>query len=198
VTVSWRGLILALGCLAGVAAGIHALAATPIACPPGAVRVEARPPAGLEEWCERRDPAGTPVRHGAYRAFYPGGRLKVEGQFDEGLRVGGWTYWHGNGIGPGRGQKKEEGEYRAGREHGRWTRWHSLGPRREEGEYRQGVRQGRWTFWSELGQILREGEYRDGQEVGVWRAWSPSGTACPPEDRGAPAPLSDGRAGVSA
>jgi hypothetical protein len=165
---------------------------------PGGTLVEARPPAGREEWCARRSADGRAIRHGPYRAWYPDGRLKIEGEFVEGEKSGRWTFWHGNGLWYGRGQKKEEGEYRHGREQGSWTRWYSLGPKRDEGGYQAGVRQGRWAFWHELGQKDREGEYRDGREAGVWLRWTKQGEACGPEDHGLPAQASDDRAGVSA
>jgi len=176
---------------------LRARADAPVACPEGARRVEARSPSGLEQWCERPGQAGRVVRDGPYRAWYPSGRLKIEGQLADGLKTGAWTYWHGNGIAGGRGQASEAGEYRAGREHGRWMRWHSLGSPREAGEYRDGVRQGRWAVWSEIGVPLGEGEYRDGQRTGVWQRWNAKGEACPPEDVGPPVPASDERAGVS-
>lgn len=167
-----------------------------IACPRGTALTGARPPAGREQWCEKLDQSGNRVRHGPYRAWYPDGRIKIEGQFVEGDRSGRWTFWHGNGLWDGKGQKKEEGEFRAGKEHGLWTRWYSLGPKRDEGEYRDGVKRGRWASWHELGQKEREGQYLDGQEVGVWRRWNQKGEACPPEDRGTPAPASGDQGGV--
>jgi hypothetical protein len=169
-----------------------------ITCPAGTTAADARPPAGREEWCERVGRDGSRIRHGPYRAWYPDGRLKIEGQFVEGDKSGHWTFWHGNGLWYGRGQKKEEGEFRAGREDGRWIRWYSLGPKRDEGGYRNGVRQGRWTFWHELGQKDREGDYRDGQETGIWLRWNKKGEDCGPEDQGMPILPSDDRAGVSA
>ncbi len=168
-----------------------------IACPGGTALTEARPPAGREQWCERLDQSGNRVRHGPYRAWYPDGRIKIEGQFVEGDKSGRWTFWHGNGLWDGKGQKKEEGEFRAGKEHGVWTRWYSLGPKRDEGEYRDGVKRGRWAFWYELGQKEREGQYLDGQEVEVWLRWNQNGNVCPPEDRGTAVQRSDDPEGSS-
>jgi hypothetical protein len=176
---------------------VRAGAAASIACP-GGFRIDARSPAGAEQWCARRAAGGRQVRHGDYRAWYPDGRLKIAGAFVEGQKSGRWTFWHGNGLPYARGQKKEEGEYRAGRESGRWTRWHSLGTEREEGEYREGVPVGRWRFWDELGQPEREGEYQAGQETGRWLRWNRQGLPCPPEEHGPAVAPSDERAGVSA
>jgi hypothetical protein len=171
----------AVGALLGTAALAGLLARAPadhsLACPAGTARVEARPPAGPEAWCERDG-----RRDGPYRAWYPRGRLKIEGAFADGRKTGRWTYWHGNGLHRRlAGQKKEEGEYRDGREQGRWTRWHALGPKREEGGYVDGRREGRWTVWSEIGVKLAEGEYRDDHETGTWLRWSAKGEPCPPE-----------------
>jgi hypothetical protein len=187
---------------AGTMVGLAMLLGLPavnadVTCSGGTAVVEARPPAGREEWCERRGAAGRPIRQGPYRAWYPNGRLKIEGEFLDGEKSGRWTFWHGNGLWPGRGQKKEEGEYRQGREQGTWTRWYSLGPKRDEGNYRDGIRQGRWTFWHELGQKAREGDYRDGREAGVWLRWSKQGEPCAPEEHGTPLAAADDRAGVS-
>jgi hypothetical protein len=190
--------VLAVLVIAAVAAlAIRARADGPLRCPAGTRRVEARPPAGLEEWCERSSPAGGGVREGPYRARYPGGRLKAEGGFAAGRKTGPWTYWYGNGLAGGRGQAREAGEYDDGMERGRWTRWYAGGSVREAGDYRGGRRHGRWAFWSEIGIKEREGEYRDGQPVGVWQRWTPQGVACPPEPLGPGVLPSDERAGVS-
>lgn len=188
MTLRRAALLLAPLAAGTVVAAVAARASAPLACPGDARRVEARPPAGPEEWCERPGADGRAVREGPYRAYYPDGRLKVEGRFAAGRKTGRWTYWHGNGLAGGRGRAREAGEYREGREHGAWTRWHASGIPRETGEYRDGVRAGRWTFWTEIGVKEREGEYRDGQPVGVWHRWNAQGVACPPEDRGQPAP----------
>jgi hypothetical protein len=176
----WLGLALsAAAAIVLVPAIRHGLDEPPLTCPAGATRVEARPPAGPEAWCER---AGR--REGPYRAWYPKGRLKIEGAYAEGKKAGRWTYWHGNGILGGRGQRKEEGEYRDGKEHGPWTRWHALGPRLEAGPYVDGRREGRWTTWSEIGVKLAEGEYREDREIGAWLRWSARGEPCRPAGPG--------------
>jgi hypothetical protein len=157
-----------------------------IACPEGTSRAEAEPPAGREQWCERLDRSGTRTRHGPYRASYPDGRPKIQGQFVEGRKAGRWTFWYGNGILFGSGVKREEGEFQNGKEHGLWSRWYDFNVKWEEGEYREGLRDGTWTSWYPVGAKAREGDYRGDREVGVWRSWSPRGEECSPEDHGAP------------
>lgn len=193
-----RGLVVFLGVMVVVPLAYLAYGLQPtIACPEGTIRAETRPPAGREQWCERRDQDGKSIRHGPYRAWYADGGLKIEGQFLEGQKSDRWTFWHGNGLLYGKGAKKEEGEFRHGKEHGLWTRWYDFNVKLEEGEYRDGVKHGRWTFWYQIAQKAREGEYWDDQEVGVWLRWNQKGEVCAPEDLGSPVQRSDERAGVS-
>jgi hypothetical protein len=182
-----RALIVAVTVLSGgvVLAVIRSRGELLVTCPDGTVLAEARPPVGREQWCERL-PLGIDRRHGPYRAWYPDGRVKIEGQFVNGRKAGRWVFWHGNGILNGKGVKREEGEFREGREHGRWTRWRDSDITLEEGEYRDGVRHGLWRRYSVLGIKEAEGQYSEGAESGVWYRWNEKGESCPPEDHGAP------------
>ncbi|MCM2279926.1 MAG: hypothetical protein NDJ89_17770 [Oligoflexia bacterium] len=48
--------------------------------------------------CEqRRGKAGRDVNHGAYREWYPNGRLALEGEYREGARSGKWFEWDEQG-----------------------------------------------------------------------------------------------------
>jgi hypothetical protein len=76
-------------------------------------------------WCVRSDG----VRHGPHASWFRDGNLSRQGRYDDGVRVGRWTYYHPNG------QPKVEGEY--AREAGTPIEGKMFGPwigRDEQGE----------------------------------------------------------------
>lgn len=170
-----RLLPLALGAAAGLLALVVSLppAARPIAaCPDGARVTGDAPPRGAQQWCERVFGGGPPARHGPYRAWHANGRIKVDGAYADGLKVGRWTFWHANG------RRQEEGEFRADREEGVWARWYESGHPLDAGGYRDGARWGRWTRWHPNGEKAEEGEYAAGAETGARARWSIKGEPC--------------------
>ena len=54
-------------------------------------------------------------KNGVYRAYYPNGQLKIEGNYKDGKEDGFWTVWYENG------KKKAEGNYKNGDQVGKWT-----------------------------------------------------------------------------
>lgn len=76
-----------------------------IRCPEGThahvVTYESDSPEAETMWCIRSDG----VRNGPHASWFRNGNLSREGQYDEDVRVGRWTYYHPNG------EPKIEGEY---------------------------------------------------------------------------------------
>jgi hypothetical protein len=84
----------ALGCLvvlAGLGAGGYWACQHFRDCPFGAEQVGKHPPDGTEEWCQEKNEAGSYIRHGHYREWYPSGQLAQEGDYEHGAKAGHWT-----------------------------------------------------------------------------------------------------------
>jgi len=141
----------------------------PLDCPAGAERRGAAPPKGYEEYCEGKDPAGTPRREGPARIYYDDGRIWVEEAFRAGQRDGPFVEWHRNGA------KAREGAFARGAKTGRWTVWWDSGQVEEESEWTAGVPDGRFVaFWS-TGARRTEGRHCGGAQCGTWKTFDQAG-----------------------
>lgn len=90
------------------------------ACPPELREAGARPPAGLEWWCEIETPEGR-VRHGPARRWMHARAVAEEGEYRHGVRHGTWTrYWRTGG-------RHTQAEFRDGVQHGWMHRWDEAG-----------------------------------------------------------------------
>lgn len=65
-------------------------------CPFGAELAGDHPPRGVEEWCQE-EVNESYVRHGAYRTWYPDGRLRVRGWFVHGVHANHWSAFRADG-----------------------------------------------------------------------------------------------------
>lgn len=114
---------------------------------------------------------GSTVNHGPYTAWHPNGKKHYEGRYEDGKRVGEWTYYMDDGV------KTKSGTYKDGQLDGVWTFWLPGKPeqlsRREE--YRKGARHGKWTYWDAEGRKLREESYAANEPDGEWTEWHPNG-----------------------
>jgi antitoxin component YwqK of YwqJK toxin-antitoxin module len=85
--------------------------------------------------------------------FYPDGKLRMEGEYKEGLKDGRWASFYNNG------NNWSEGFYKLGINHGKTTTWHENGQKYYEGFYNEGKRSGIWKFWDESGGFIKEIDY---------------------------------------
>lgn len=116
--------------------------------------------------------------------------LKVIGQYDKGLMIGEWSYFHSNG------KKLAVGKYINGDgsnksklhpmipKHGRdgeWKFWYESelewmdGSLKEVSNYSNGKLNGISTLWFKNGQKNQEGTFKDGKEEGLWTFWYENG-----------------------
>jgi len=86
-------------------------------------------------------------------AYYPGGQVRYEGQFQEGKRHGKWVYYYENG------KKWSEGYFKEGKRDDSGITWHENGNISIKGKYCNGLRVGKWQFYSPEGELLKEVEY---------------------------------------
>jgi antitoxin component YwqK of YwqJK toxin-antitoxin module len=103
---------------------------------------------------------GKDERHGTWRLWYPGGQLKMEGEYQFNEPSGQFIWYHENG------QKVLESFYSAGGKDGVWTWWHPNGQKSIQGAYVNGSPAGRWTWWHETGKVAQRVDYPASLENG--------------------------------
>ncbi|MEL6345248.1 MAG: toxin-antitoxin system YwqK family antitoxin [Myxococcota bacterium] len=137
----------------------------PIECPDGTVPIAATDVAYQGQVCARPDG----VLHGVLHATYPDGSPEREGRYEDGEKVGQWTWWDRDG------RVNMQGRYQRDQKVGIWRSW-SAGVLTEEGRYEDGEKVGSWSTWyAPDGQKKSEGDYHAGRKAGRWRRWHPNG-----------------------
>ncbi|HLG19249.1 MAG TPA: hypothetical protein VI895_05470 [Bdellovibrionota bacterium] len=110
---------------------------------------------GTEEWCEKGDTNGNPIKHGKWLIRYANGQKMAETEYKDGQMNGLSTQWLPTG------QKSSEGFIKNGKRDGKWTGWHLNGRVASEEEYIDGNLR-RTTSWTEDGRMfLHPIEYPD-------------------------------------
>jgi hypothetical protein len=147
------------------------LIATLLAAAPPAVRAAAGERDGMTAVGQCR--AGQPQGHYALRDA--SGRLRVQGAFSQGQRVGSFIFWSADGS------RLAHLPFDADRLNGTLSMWHPAAndaepPRRLEASYRAGVRHGTTRAWDPDGRLREAAEYADGALVSV-RAYDERGEA---------------------
>jgi len=108
--------------------------------------------------------------HGPYAEQRPDGTKYCEGQYEDGLRVGLWTFWHRGG------QVAKTGHYKQGKPEGTWTFFGEDGSKQRVENYAAGRREGTWISYHPNGKPARQEEYQAGKRHGVWIEWYADGT----------------------
>lgn len=85
--------------------------------------------------------------------FYPDGKVRMEGEYKEGVKHGHWISYYNNG------NRWSEGYYENGINNGKTATWHENGMRYYEGFFTNGERSGLWKFWDENGKLDKEINY---------------------------------------
>ena len=143
---------------------------------PTVVRREVVPPERYEDGTVRveREVAYYSDNHveadGAYREFYPNGKLFVEGQYRRGRQEGEWTFYFDNA------QINRKSLFNNGQPDGAWDVFRADGTLAAKRSFKSGVRDGEWITYDETGKKpLREEHYVSGKADGIWKVWFPSG-----------------------
>lgn len=131
---------------------------------------------------------------GAWRAYHENGKLREQGQFLLGVKVGPWrTFYEHGGIeseitlssmgsreGPYQsyysdGAQQVVGQFVGNQRHGTWRFFYMNGQAAIEGEFKNGDRSGPWREWHWLSSLKLEGEYDGDQKVGLWKEYHNNG-----------------------
>ena len=126
-------------------------------------------------------------RTGPWMAKYPYGQVRYEGQFDAGVPVGRFTYYHDNGFRSAqmdfrgttgvcmseqydeKGKLMARGRFGSDRERDSiWTTYAFDGTKLEEASYTAGKLHGSYTMFYPNGKVMERGTYEHGAKVGTW------------------------------
>lgn len=100
---------------------------------------------------------------GAWKEYYPDGKIMLTGTYENGKRNGLWTYYYPNG------KKEQSGKYVDGTPYGQWYWYYSNGQvKREEMFNARGLSDGTMTEYDSLGKVLAIGRFYNGEREGSW------------------------------
>ena len=103
------------------------------------------------------------TRHGPWKDYYNNGNVKAEGKYNNGLRVGQWSFYNIDG------NIEQEGEYDdKGRYTGSWVFYYPSGNILKEESYIEGKEYGMYVEYSDEGMIIVQGNYNYGMKEGKW------------------------------
>lgn len=105
---------------------------------------------------------------GKWKIYYPGGKLKAEGDYKDGKRTGKWIFYYSNG------QTEQVGTYANGKPDGEWKWYHLNGNILREEYYISGREDGEMKEYDPNGRIVASGQYTDGLKTGKWEFKSDS------------------------
>jgi antitoxin component YwqK of YwqJK toxin-antitoxin module len=140
-----------------------------LVCPLGTERDVATSASGSEAFCVRVvapspgvDISGSArIRTGPSVARFAGGKVSAAGDWEQGVRVGVWRYFHADGT------PFAEGSYTRGRRTGAWVERRSHGKLRVEATYVDDRLDGPWrNVWG--GVVVGEGSFEAGETSGTW------------------------------
>jgi len=134
-------------------------------------------------------------RTGPWSAKHPNGQPRYEGQFDAGVPVGRFVYYHDNGFRSAqmdyrgrsgvcateqydeKGKLMARGIYNVQRQRDSlWVTYAFDGTKLEHAPYRKGELHGAYTMFYPDGKVMERGEYVDGAKQGTWIRFSDTGS----------------------
>ncbi len=98
--------------------------------------------------------AGIDSTHHFEQIKYSNGKVKMEGNLENGLREGKWTAFYEDGM------IWSETHFLKGQKQGATTTWYPSGIKRYEGFYNQNRESGIWKFYDENGKQVQEKKYQ--------------------------------------
>ncbi|MBI1266566.1 MAG: hypothetical protein GC193_03940 [Cryomorphaceae bacterium] len=116
------------------------------------------------------------------KEYYPDGRLKLVGSYNEGSKQGVFREYNEEGVLSngylyeenlkiGEGVIDPEGKYQ-----GPWKLFYPTGELRAEGSYVDGLREGPWKFYFTNGKVEQLGNYKTGNAHGGWKWFFQNGS----------------------
>jgi len=110
------------------------------------------------------------VNHGKFTEYYRDGKKFAEGNFDNGVFEGPWSYWHTNG------QLAKTVTFSKGAPNGSWESFRADGSLLAKKAYKMNKREGNWVLYYEDGKTPKiEQIYADGMLSGPRVTYHPNG-----------------------
>lgn len=97
-----------------------------------------------------------------WQFFYPGGQVRLEGNYRDNKRTGVWKFYYPDG------KLEQQGNYMNGMEDGLWNWYYPDGSLRREENYLRGKEDGLSTEYDENDTVIAKGEFIEGLEEGPW------------------------------
>jgi uncharacterized protein len=130
-----------------------------------------------------QDSNGNYVNHGSWKMWDAQGTLVVEGQYQNGERIGVWNRWYRSAdvellktapYSSFRGPYISQASFDLGQLNGKWIIFDSHQHRISEWEFVDGQRHGNFTWWYPNGMKMRECQYEGGEMHGKLMEWAPN------------------------
>ncbi|MFP4024779.1 MAG: toxin-antitoxin system YwqK family antitoxin [Thiohalospira sp.] len=102
-------------------------------------------------------------REGKWIDYYPEGKKRAEGYYNNGEKTGNWKFYFPNG------RIQQTGSYINGKLSGSWKWYYSNGNLRKEEFYIYGLPDGESIEYSDTGSIIGKGNYVQGEKEGKWK-----------------------------
>ncbi|MGE0089866.1 MAG: toxin-antitoxin system YwqK family antitoxin [Bacteroidales bacterium] len=102
------------------------------------------------------------TRHGKWTDYYPGKKVKSNGNYKNNLKDGLWTFYYVDG------KIQQKGNYTNGKMTGNWKWYHKNGMLLLDENYSYGLTDGESIEYSEDGQVVDSGFYSQGYKEGEW------------------------------
>ena len=96
--------------------------------------------------------------HGKITEWLDNGQKWLEGQYEEGKRIGTWTIYDID-----EGFQKEQGQYIDNKKEGVWIQFNAQGNKIAEFEYQANVKNGGFKIYNTSGELVHQGSYQKGQ-----------------------------------
>lgn len=106
------------------------------------------------------DPKGQ--KTGIWKEYYPGGKIKAEGHYEQDVKIGTWQFFYPSGT------LEQKGAYRNGKPEGTWRWYYENGNLLRETAFIAGREDGISVELEENGDTLSFGEYVDDEREGPW------------------------------
>jgi len=133
------------------------------------------------------------VKHGEYKKVSKDGKVREEGNYDEGKRDGTWKFYYPSGDlrevstyksnmrdGPyefynNKKALQKKGQYVKNRMVGQWTFYYPDGKLKEDKVYKDNKENGEAKEYYENGNVKASGIYKNGLKDSVWYVYEPNG-----------------------
>jgi antitoxin component YwqK of YwqJK toxin-antitoxin module len=100
---------------------------------------------------------------GQWKENYEDGRLKAEGKYKNGKKIGEWKYYFNSG------ELEQVGNYdNSGKIDGEWTWYYKSGNTHIVQDFFEDLPEGDYIEYDESGNIIAKGQYSEGEKTGSW------------------------------